>query len=319
MDPRTNDSPPRSDGPLDGRRRLLALVASTLLVAVLVLGARLSTWWQEQPGVPVEEFVAESRSTGASAEEEPTGLAAEQVAFRQRLREEAAREAEALRRSEAVRLDSSPWPGSPVDRSDEQEAEEREEERETENLPFTFDDPRSESRNRDEDAERKSRYAEALWREAIRLRQEKRFTALEEILGRLLAAEPGHRAARAWRDALPRMRADQRRAAEKVLRERLGGLESAIESRRLDRVQALWGGAPDPRTRSFFEGLFADSPALRVSVRANWLEVEGESTAFLASITIERRGGRGRRDLSIDRYDWRGRLEGGHFAAPFPG
>ena len=300
--------PPRPSRP-DGRRRLLGLLAVVLLAGAGVLAWRIVGWWDQAPSSPMDGFVQ-------TADDPTLGLDSEQRAFRERGRRRAAEAAAAPATYEEEVLVGPFGSGlvDPESRHDDDRAASDPAEPAEPELPFVFESARPDDRLN------AAAYAEALWRRAITLRREGAFDRLAETLDRLLAVEPGHRAARAWRDALPRMQRDQRRAAERLLRDRLERVEVAIENRRVESLQALWNGGLDGETRAFLGQLFADRARVEVTLRPRWLEVDGRSSMrFGASMTIERRAVRGLRDVTIDRYDWSGRLDDGRFVGPFPG
>ncbi|MEM8931784.1 MAG: hypothetical protein AAGE94_11460 [Acidobacteriota bacterium] len=289
------------------RRRLLVVLAVVLVIGSGVAAWRLADWWHLRPSSPADSLANFADSPQAALE-------AEQGAFRERSRRRAVDEAANNTFDEPVMLGSF-GAVEPRDRDRDPAGVEPEDgaEAAAPDLPFVFE-------RRADGALAGAAYAEALWRQAIQWRKEGRLVDLAEVLDRLLAIEPSHRAARAWRQALPRMQRDQRRAAERLLRDRLDRLAPALEGRRIEVLQALWAGRLDPSTRDFLGRLYADRSTLRVTLRPRWFEVDGRSSIrFGVSVTVERRGDRGRRDVMIDRYDWSGRLEDGHFIGPFPG
>lgn len=179
--------------------------------------------------------------------------------------------------------------------------------------PTTLDDERGEAEEEEEDGDE----LENLWKIARAQRERKQYGPLVHTLDRILEINPRHPLARRWKNEIEQQLRSQNREALNRTQDLLDDLADAIEDRDLDELRRLWGGRFDNETSRFFTQLFRRYSKLKVRASLVSVTVEAKAaTGFVASLSIEGRE-RGRR-AETEEYAWRGRLQDGRFASPFP-
>lgn len=164
----------------------------------------------------------------------------------------------------------------------------------------------------------------SLWRDARRARDDKRYHTLRDLLDRILAADPGDREARSWRDDVGDWIEDREDDLRDEVDDLLDELADAFDDRDRSEIASLWGSDVDRRTLDYFDRLWSRYPATDARYSIVSIEARDDHADFVAVLTLrgkERKGFREKYQM-IEQVRWSGRLvddrSGPRFASPFP-
>lgn len=153
-----------------------------------------------------------------------------------------------------------------------------------------------------------------LWREIVRLKEMENYHSLREALDRLLAQNPAHTEAQAWRRKADGWVASRDKDLEEELEDQLDCLVEAVSENELADAAECWGGSLDAQTQAYLVNLWRNyrKPKLeyRILSRRPW----DHDIDFEVQLTVRSR------DRGQVQKTWRGRVAadsaGVRFATP---
>lgn len=142
-----------------------------------------------------------------------------------------------------------------------------------------------------------------LWSQAFRLKEEKKYHSLREVLDRLMAKDPDYGQAREWRKKvdgwIESRESDIRGEADDLL----DNLVEALEDRDRAAIAELWGDEQGPATDALLGRLWDLGPRLKFRARYQNFKCWDDRGDFVAIITLADRNGRKLREIN-----WRGAM-----------
>lgn len=154
-----------------------------------------------------------------------------------------------------------------------------------------------------------------LWSQAYRLKEEKKYHSLREVLDRLLEKDPDYGQAREWRKKVDGWATSRESDIRGEADDLLDNLVEALQDRDRGAIAELWGGTNEPATDALLGRLWEQGPRLRFRGRFQTFKSWDDRGEFVAVITLADRNGRKMREIT-----WRGAMvddqDGPRFTVP---
>lgn len=154
-----------------------------------------------------------------------------------------------------------------------------------------------------------------LWSQAFRLKEEKKYHSLREVLDRLIAKDPDYGQANEWRQKVDGWVTSRESDVRGEADDLLDNLIEALQDRDRAAMAELWGTG-EPPTDALLGRLWEQQgPRLRFRGRFQSFKVWDDRGEFVAVITLADRNGRKLREIT-----WRGAMvddqDGPRFTVP---
>jgi hypothetical protein len=153
-----------------------------------------------------------------------------------------------------------------------------------------------------------------LWSQAYRLKDEKRYHSLREVLDRLLAKDANYGQAREWRRKVDGWIASREKDLRGETDDLIDELIDALDDRDESNLAELWGDSLDPASRAFAQELWSLGPKLKWNARIRSFKPRDDRADFEVVIAIAEKSGK-KREVT-----WRGSMaddsQGTRFTVP---
>ncbi|MEM9553971.1 MAG: protein kinase [Acidobacteriota bacterium] len=163
-----------------------------------------------------------------------------------------------------------------------------------------------------------------LWRDARRARDDKRYHSLRDLLDAILAASPGDREAREWREDVRDWIEDREDDLRDEVDDLLDGLADAVDDRDRGDLVELWGPRRERAPERFFRNFWSRYPATDARYRIESVNPHDDAADFVAVVILRAKERKGLREKyqTVQEIRWRGRIvddrDGPHFVSAFP-
>jgi hypothetical protein len=125
-----------------------------------------------------------------------------------------------------------------------------------------------------------------LWSQAYRLKEQKKFHSLREVLDRLMAVDPDYAEVRDWRREVDEWAADREKDLKGETEDLLEEVIDALGDRDAEHLAEQWGGKLDVGTEAFAQEMWDLSPRLRWTARLRTFKARDDRATFVALIAV---------------------------------
>jgi len=152
-----------------------------------------------------------------------------------------------------------------------------------------------------------------LWSQAYRLKEEKQYHSLRDVLDRLLAKDADYGQAREWRRKVDGWIADREKDLRGEADDLIDDLVDALKDKDESNLAELWGGY-DPTTEATARELWSLGSKLKWSIQIRTFKPRDDRADFDAVITVTEKG------KKVREHSWRGAMadddQGTRFTVP---
>jgi hypothetical protein len=125
-----------------------------------------------------------------------------------------------------------------------------------------------------------------LWSQAYKLKDQKKFHSLREVLDRLMALDPDYAEVRSWRREVDEWAADREKDLRGETEDLLEEVIDALGDRDAEHLAEQWGGTLDVGTEAFAQEMWDLGPRLRWTARLRTFKARDDRASFVALIAV---------------------------------